>query len=737
MKAFMVCVLAWAVATCAAAALGDEPEGAIAERSEALKTAFLKHYVPVTFTVSPDAPQVVLPLDLETVANHELLADRLGSEAARAALARNGFVVVDGPGTDLFGAAFKRLKYDRVPIVVTTDSVLHLYHVLFDSALMQIELDSLCGDLGALCEGMLAKTTARLGLKGRAARLVEADEATQAYFAVALRLLDPEWQAPASGPLRLDELVQAELALIEAHSGFAPSPLFGYKEDYSQYVPRGHYTRDVRLERYFRAMMWLGRMAFLLKGNNETISNALVDEAMANRQTVQALLISRDLVGDEALLERWRRLYTVTSFLVGLSDDLTVLDYAAAYPAVRAEAETADVTAPVFLNGVRWFMARRPSPLIYGGTGAQEVTQLDETEATLGRVLEATKGLRVMGQRFVPDSYLMGRLVDLPYTGQGEPFTLVRSPLGLERGFPRGLDVMHLLGSARAMALLEREGDTAYAGYADRVATLEAIFAGFGPDDWHQNLYWSWLAALRTLLGPVGDGAAGYPSFMRTEAYTDKALNTALAAWSQLRHDTILYVKQSYGMVGAGPPPPPTPEPEGYVEPLPALYAELAALNAMSRRGLEALGVLPDEVRLRFERADAIFRRLLALSLKELGGEALNEADRRYIKQFGDTFEDVLGELQTDSRRTTIVADVHTEPNSRLVLEEATGPVDLMWVVWKTPEATVIGGAGPVLSHFEFKQPMGDRLTDEKWREMVKRQTPQRAPWTSSFRAAE
>ena len=29
--------------------------------------------------------------------------------------------------------------------------------------------------------------------------------------------------------------------------------------DYSQFQPRGHYTKSAALKRYFRTMMWLGR----------------------------------------------------------------------------------------------------------------------------------------------------------------------------------------------------------------------------------------------------------------------------------------------------------------------------------------------------------------------------------------------------------------------------------------------------------------------------------------------
>jgi len=108
-------------------------------------------------------------------------------------------------------------------------------------------------------------------------------------------------------------MVAKELALIEAHAGFAMSPLFGYNEDYSQYVPRGHYTQSEKLTRYFRAMMWFGRMTFLLKGNDEAkgINDALVTEAMANRQTLQALFVARDLMRNEALYAKWQRIYEV------------------------------------------------------------------------------------------------------------------------------------------------------------------------------------------------------------------------------------------------------------------------------------------------------------------------------------------------------------------------------------------------------------------------------------------
>ena len=41
---------------------------------------------------------------------------------------------------------------------------------------------------------------------------------------------------------------------------------------------------------------------------------------------------------------------------------------------------------------------------------------------------------------------------------------------------------------------------------------------------------------------------------------------------------------------------------------------------------------------------------------------------------------------------------------------------------------------GPILSYYEFKQPMADRLTDEQWRKIVGTdKSPQRPVWNRNY----
>ena len=53
-----------------------------------------------------------------------------------------------------------------------------------------------------------------------------------------------------------------------------------------------------------------------------------------------------------------------------------------------------------------------------------------------------------------------------------------------------------------------------------------------------------WLNSIRKLNPPKDRSAL--PQFMQTAAFWQEKLNTQLSSWAQLRHDNLLYAKQSY-----------------------------------------------------------------------------------------------------------------------------------------------------------------------------------------------
>ncbi|MCK5415064.1 MAG: DUF3160 domain-containing protein, partial [Thermoplasmata archaeon] len=232
------------------------------------------------------------------------------------------FVVVDGSalGYDNFEVAYDDLNEDDVPIIVTTDCMLHQYHVFFDTTLKAIEERQLFNLTVNLSLDLMAEAEEQYTNIEADSYIGHSSERVVAFFAVPVRIADPN----ATIPHHVEGIVEEELALIEAHSGYAESPVFQFDmlgmephmEDYSQYVPRGHYTDSETLETYFKMMMWYGRQTFYNISLHET--------AMAVLATL-ALESAGQSPGDA--WDAWDRIYQVSELFVGESDDLMPTEY--------------------------------------------------------------------------------------------------------------------------------------------------------------------------------------------------------------------------------------------------------------------------------------------------------------------------------------------------------------------------------------------------------------------------
>ena len=640
-----------------------------------------------------------------------------------AALQQNGFVV--SPSSELeFYTVYEKARYANEPIFVTSDALLHSYHLLFDKVLRTAETEQFIPLLRSLNAAMLAKSEeiyqqlAGSDWEADAARLV-------AFFGVGSRLLDDSVQVPAYA----QKLVEAELVNVNAAAGMVMSPLFPslkYGEDYTQYIPRGHYTKSEEPKAYFKSMMWYGRMTFILKG--------LVPEyARADTRAAVLLVyaIRNATVNGTPAIDTWTGLYSPTAFFVGRSDDLTIFQYGDVVDQVYGNNATLDALADESMLDA--FIAeadKLPPPRILG-----MVIQFDDDEE------QATKGLRFMGQRFVPDAFIFRQLI----------FRNVGT-LDDRRGLPMGLDLLAAMGSERAYAILDSLGETHYLNYVTQMEKVRTWLASLTEQEWTETLYNSWLYSFYPLLEPA---KAGMPHFMQSEAWQDKQLNTVLGSWAELKHDTILYAKQVYAELGGGPPPPKPIPPQGYVEPVPAFYARLAALSRMTLDGLSSRGLLNEVDTASLETLAMMCDTLQLIAEKELRGEVLTQDEFDFIRFIGGKLEDiVMSSADTDNLdpfapkfmeedpQAAVIADVATDPGSNdglIVLEEGVGRIQHIYVV--VPILQADGSyfwqiaRGGVFSYYEFAWPGNDRLTDEKWRTMLDDGSAPDVPaWTSSFR---
>jgi hypothetical protein len=734
----------------------------ISEKKD-LSGTFLKYYKPIKEDFKIDMPPYSLPLDLDKITNFSSVSEKyFNNQEQKKLLKKNGFVVVRKGETDNITTFYKNLINENVPIYVTADTPLHLFHILFDETLKEIEEEIFYPDILAITEKFLEAS--ENDYKKYGGELKEAAKRNVAYFSVAMKLFDPGFSPPGY----VKKWVEWETGEIEKHSGLSDyfiareKALFRISEDYSQYKPRGHYTRSEDLKKYFKGMMWYGRMTFLLKGHENfgpvsPPAKALTDRETARIQTLQASLISINpgklkLKDGRNVSDVWDRIYAVSAFYSGFADDLTIYDYRESLKKVFGnELKTDELEKEENLTQFLLELSKLVPPAIFGGTagagidpGNIEGHKLTSVEQ-LDSILTITMGLRFMGQRYIPDSYILGQLVS-PAVGTipakiPERFSVVYIPderiqpdlCYSIRGFPRGLDVFSAFGSKRAEEHIKNYTDDEYPKYYEQLKKLREEFSSLTEEDWNRNLYWSWLYSLKSL---TGQRTKGYQTYQQTPCWLDRQLNTALASWAALRHNTILYAKQSYtpllvGITSYTPPPPP---PKGLLEPLPEFYKNILITSKMAHEGLKDLDVLTQSSERRLSSLIETLERLYQICKKQVENSTLSEDDNSFLGNFAETLKNAIGDIEDEGLKTTIIADVHTDLNTKKCLEEASGYLDYIVVAYKMPSEDIILAVGPVLSYYEFKHPINERLTDETWREMLKNgKTPERPRWIKSF----
>lgn len=657
-------------------------------------------------------PGYSLPVDLAKVTGLDQFSL---STSQQSLLSRNGFVVsIPKPGKyNEFYQVYESIRYDSVPIFVSTDSVFHIYHLIFDKMLRDLERDFFIADLQNLTSTLLKTAEDQYqSLKGTS--LEEPALRNVAYFGVAAQLLGLADTIPTEAA----DLVNQEVQLINNHQGVNVSPIWDRSdlpedkkliEDYSQYIPRGHYTRSEDLQKYFKTMMWYGRMTFRMRDSFETERALLLTNLMQNARNQDGTAVS----------QTWHDIYDPTVFIVGKSDDLSFQEYGGLSASIfGSDPPIADFGDQTKLEQFMTSARQLPPPQI---NSMWVWIKEDPTEAT--------QGFRLMGQRFTLDAYVFGQMIWRKVGTMTDP-----------RGLPKGLDFFAALGSQEASKILADSNETHYQNFSSQLEKVQTEISNLKMDSWTQNLYWSWLYAFQPLITQKGEP---YPTFMRTQAWERKELQTALGSWTELKHDTILYAKQVMAEMGGGPAEEP---PHGYVEPNPEAYARLNALVQMTSAGLSSRNLLSPTTSTNLTNLSDLLTFLQSTSEKELAGETISTDDYNRIRYIGGTFEALtLAAADRDSadgsyrdlndQKAALIADVATGLNaegSLSALEEAIGEPAEIYVV--CPDQPYRVAVGAVYTYYEFPVAVADRMTDEQWQTKVEQgNNPALPDWTELF----
>jgi hypothetical protein len=441
---------------------------------------------------------------------------------------------------------------------------------------------------------------------------------------------------------------------------------------------------------------------------------------------LEAALLLGDLISERTMVS-WHRIDAALRAFVGEPDSMSPPQLGQ----LRADLGVTDLASLSALSDDRIAQA-----IIDGGYGQQRIASQIVLAPRHQGTLPLAASFLLFGQRYVVDSHVFSNVV---YD------RVNKDPPIPARMMPNPLDVAFAaLHNDQAGALLANE--IAQYQYAPELHGIRFLVDQHGDDFWNANLYNLWLSALRALSPSPSDVAnpatSGLPALAGTEAWGRRLLNTQLASWAELRHDTILYAKQSYtsGIL--------CEFPDAYVEPNPAFFGRLRALATSGAAVIASLSLGPGQP------ATAYFYHLAdvagilgSMAEHQRTGTPHDPAHIDFINRAVRFQPGVCGGPPTPrgwypeliygadpAKFDPTIADVHTQPTEEngnpvgRVLHLGTAYARLMVVTVDTcagPRAY----AGLASSYSETITDNYRRLDDEQWSNMIGARSPADVPW--------
>lgn len=673
----------------------------------------------------------------------------------------NGFVVSGQLGTYSFADSFYKVFTADLPVFFSCDAALQAWHRSYGTMLEELEETYLAPTLQTTIQGMGGQVS---GLRNQSffSALFDGVQDADYFLAVARSLI-----TGTNNYGSLGQVVQIR-ATLTAISNLQPDTvisMFGTNRhvDCSQFTVRGHYTTSPRLSRYFQAMMWCGLIDFRFTGSTNDNSLRELSGAVAMHL----------LMKNSGQFTNWQQIDSVVQMFVGLPDSMNFAQLSDLMTA-------ANIQSPASLPDTA-SLANLQSQIMAGQIGTQDIQSGYFVSPLTRQQIKLPRSFTMLGQRFVPDAWAMNQCVfdRIIWDTNGIP--------GVEdkvmRRVPGALDIaFSVLGNDQtvpqiALRIANTNGIPWRDGYPyqHNLTAVRRVIDAQDPSVWTNNIYDYWLACLRELSAPTT--GLEFPDAMRTPAWAMKTLNTQLASWTELRHDTVLYVKQPYtGQILCS-------YPDGFIEPRVSFWQRM---SDMALRTKDLMATLPNTGQFVFEPnqpGDIAFTNSIGdiytnrmqfldnfaaqmitlrdISAKELSRQPLTSNEIFFIQNLIEnpynyggarTFSGWYPKIfyyNARAQRSTLppcdmwdalVTDVQTDPTDPVVgdpgciLHEGVGNINLLVIAvnWGTNDAGVY--AGPVMSHYEFELGPTTRETDSQWKSDVRAgiQPPQ-PDWTRSY----
>jgi hypothetical protein len=648
-----------------------------------------------------------LPVNVKIdVLNYYDVSRKISLDSGVSDLNVNGFAIFDNPDykkvTDFY-SAYSWLLAKEIPIAITSDFLLHWHQNNVKQVFKDIEenifYDNLWRVSKILYDTSKERYETHLAKVGNINdQTLEGERLATAYFAVVLKLLEPDENqidkdSKDKGKFSKDEAEKfsftllpylqsdagVEIDFIKAAKENKKSPVLLYNRNYSDFVVPAEYQKSAKLYNFYLASTWLNSV-FPLVVRDKNCPDCLLDKEDARLSLIAATFITKDFSANQELKNDWALIYKLLSYSKGLRSDLTYLHYDEVMKKLFGDNYDPELVfaedSPDALKNI---------DLVRSNLLAID---FDKSQGALDKKTEKPRlGFKLLADYYLPNDYIFNSLSgESVGEFQAEEAsttnkTICRKSKQRCNGF--ALDVIAIISDKVNLSSFWTE-NTNFANYVSKLDKLKTEIKNFS--FWHGNNFWSTLGAAKNLFENNNGQMQAYAS---TDSWQKRLLESAVATWVDLQLPL-----ESLSLVSA-------PVKSGltsevsfnenfYIEPNYYLINRLIADNEMIYGMLKVMGVnnrVPS-VDNRLKEENVNLRKILELVKKELSGEALDYNERDFLNNFAKQYQ--LLEI----------------PSNRLYIKTAEGRlyedlgIRLMAIVYELNEGKYIA-VGPIFSHQE------------------------------------
>ncbi|GHW02833.1 hypothetical protein AGMMS50249_6190 [candidate division SR1 bacterium] len=645
------------------------------------------------------------------------------------------------------GQSEDNARYPFNTILITDDLLLHIYHKLFDNSLKSYE-EKVARDTLANLSKKLYNQYVNLSKKEQKAEIKQLYDFLAAYRSVPLILLPSEDEIGSAISKSVEssqnrdkpDLTDEEIKVIideriktytdnlfPSYQNLIPEVItkildanearaedrflmtlgadffkqadMKITQDYTQFKPRSHYTDSSLLKTYFIATKRLMREKFYF--NSPELTRA-------------AMLMASTITDND--LKEFNNYSEQIKFLIGMDDDLN-LSALKSFLKSNSLSSANQILAADMDTVLPQIKAIHPQKITSAHYETDEVGQTNEDEAK-----STLDGFVFFGEKFTLDSYIFDQMTagsaEKEYTFKPNMQTALIIPDILANS-----DIAHqfaqlwltIKSNTTPPQVIERGADfTQVSSYDSLKLEVQNVVTKLVQDspDVVKNVYHTRLSMLSDLLDNPLENA---PYFRIDPTYQIKSLITYLGSYTELKHDTLLYVKQSYAEMGGGGPDscninidiPALPVPKGYIESEPDFLDKLISLTDQTSVYFSDDSIQGDKAKL--EEFSKSLKKLKTMSIQQMNNKIITDEDFEWLRtDLLDLFLNItipiktFGEPTNAEMRSAIIADIFTSEADGPLYEAIGRPALMILNVDDiNGTRTVIG---PVFTHYEFYQ---------------------------------